>query len=105
MAKAKLTVANDDVELEISAAISILNTLLRAGVKIDHRCGGRAQCGTCRCRILKGMENLSPIRERERMKLDKFPDNDDLRLACQTFAHGDVTIEIQSRSAKVFGAG
>jgi ferredoxin len=103
VAKAKLTVANDDIELEISAAISILNTLLRAGVRIDHRCGGHAQCGTCRCRIIHGAENLSPIGERERMKLAKFPDNDNLRLACQTYARGDVTIEIQSRQARVFG--
>ena len=105
MAKGRLTVANDGIELETSAAISILNTLLRAGVRIDHRCGGRAQCGTCRCRILNGADNLSPIRKRERAKLDKFPNNEDLRLACQTHAVGDVTIEIQSRNTKALGGG
>lgn len=96
---AKITIVNDDRVIEGSAAISLLNTLLRAGVRIDHRCGGRAQCGTCRLRIVSGADRLSPIREREAAKLAKFGNKSDLRLACQTYAFGDVTIEILSRSS------
>lgn len=95
---AKLRVENDDLVLESSAAISILNTLLREGIPIDHRCGGKAQCGTCRIRIIEGAERLSPIRAREAAKLEKFKEHQNLRLACQTYAAGDVTIEILSRS-------
>ena len=94
---ANITIENDGVSVESSAAISILNALMRNGIAIDHRCGGRAQCGTCRIRIVSGKESLSPIRDREKAKLAKFPDNRDLRLACQTYAYDDVTIEIVSR--------
>lgn len=92
-----VTVVNDDVVLETSAAVSLLNTLLRAGVAIDHRCGGKAQCGTCRIRIIEGAEKLSPIREAERIKLEKFGKQEGFRLACQTYASGDVTIEVLNR--------
>ena len=96
----KITVLNDGVEIEGSAAISLLNTLLRAGIAIDHRCGGKAQCGTCRVRVVDGMEHTSPRREAELAKLEKFGSPPDLRLACQTYIAGDVTIEIQSRRSR-----
>ena len=96
---AEITIKNDGVSVKSSAAISILNTLLRNRIAIDHRCGGRAQCGTCRVRIVSGERFLSPIREREQAKLAKFS-SADLRLACQTYAYGDVTIEIVSRQTR-----
>lgn len=98
----KLTVQNDNITVETSAAVSILNTLIRESIAIDHRCGGRAQCGTCRIRIVSGFESTSPVNERERAKLDKFKRNENLRLACQTYISGDVTIDIVSRTGGSF---
>ena len=99
---AKLTVIHtgisEEVVLETSAAISILNTLLRAGVQINHRCGGKAQCGTCRIRVLEGSEHLSPIGDREERRLVSVPADEGVRLACQTYLFGDVTIEIPGRA-------
>lgn len=91
---AKITVQNTGQVVEASAAISILNTLMRADVQIKHVCGGKAQCGTCRYRIIEGHQYLSPIREREKAKLEALGNPEDVRLACQSHTFGDITIEI-----------
>jgi adenylate cyclase len=84
-----------DRHVEASAAVSILNNLLRAGVKISHLCGGRAVCGTCRIRILSGAEHLSPMTDAERRRLSADGRmEEDVRLACQTHTRGDLEIRI-----------
>ena len=91
---ASITVQNTGQVVQASAAISILNTLMRSDVNIMHVCGGKAQCGTCRFRIVEGHRFLSPIKERERVRLEAVGNPKDVRLACQTHTFGDITIEI-----------
>jgi ferredoxin len=81
-------------ELESSPAVSILNSLLIAGVRIRHDCGGKALCGTCAIRVLAGGTGLSPLgpREAERLAAGRRPAG--IRLACQTRAAHEVSIEI-----------
>jgi ferredoxin len=81
-------------EVPASPVRSILVTLQQAAVPIETRCGGRAQCGRCEVRVLSGGENLSAMREREHARLREMGAPGDARLACQTFARGDVTIRI-----------
>ena len=69
---AKVTLAGDGISFRASAAISLLNNLLLNGVDISHRCGGRAQCGTCRVRVESEQDALNPVSEREQTKLMKF---------------------------------
>jgi ferredoxin len=78
---------------------SILNTLLKNGFPIQTICGGRALCGRDLIRILAGAEFLSPRREPESRRLTELagqgePAGPDIRLACQTYARGDVEIEV-----------
>lgn len=89
-----ITVRNTGQTIQTTAAVSILNTLLREGVKIKHVCGGKTQCGTCRIRVIEGHQTLSPILERERIRLDALGTPKDVRLACQTHTYGDITIDI-----------
>ena len=91
---AKIRLLGTELELTISPAISILNTLMREGISIQHKCGGKTQCGTCRVRIVEGHNFLSPIQEREQIRLDALGNPEDVRLACQTHVFGDITIEI-----------
>lgn len=81
-------------EVQSSPAISVLNALMRDGVPIQHKCGGKAQCGTCRIKIVEGERFLNPVGERERTRLDAIGNPADIRLACQTHAFRDITIEI-----------
>jgi ferredoxin len=76
---------------------SILNTLLAAGFPIDTVCGGRAQCGRCLIRIRSGQRFLSPPTSAETVRLAALgADRTDpeSRLACQSYARGDVEIEV-----------
>ena len=66
---ARIHIVNSGKEIEASAAVSILNNLLRRGAGISHLCGGKAQCGTCRFEILGGERFLSPPTEIEKKRL------------------------------------
>jgi len=96
----RITIANrrgsdgQPVVLESSIAVSLLNSLLVEGVPIRHDCGGRALCGTCAVRVLEGWGGLSPIGEREALRLHEGGRPGDCRLACQARAARDVSIEI-----------
>ena len=87
-----------DEKFPASPAISILNTLLQNGVRISHLCGGKAVCGTCRIKIIEGEEYLSPMGDAELIRLTSGTGKDEppphIRLACQTYARGDIKIRI-----------
>jgi ferredoxin, 2Fe-2S len=91
---AKITVSGSGRVVEASPAVSMLNALLGDGVAIHHDCGGRAQCGTCRVRILSGGATLRPKTEAEIGRLEVVGAAPDERLACQAHAFRDVEIEI-----------
>ena len=47
--------------VEASHGQTILDSLLKAKVPIDHTCGGFGTCGTCRVHVVKGIEKV-PVR-------------------------------------------
>lgn len=80
--------------LDSSPAVSILNSLLRAGIGIRHDCGGKALCGTCAVRVLEGGTGLSPPGRLESERLAAGGRPPGIRLACQSHATRDIDIEI-----------
>jgi ferredoxin len=104
-------------EIQVPDGANLRREALKAGVNLYHgfngvgttlnkifNCHGFGVCGTCRVRILKGMENASPMGtfERLRFKGIPFPDpaclafignEDTMRLACLTTVHGDMEVE------------
>ncbi len=90
----RIEIPKKGTSVEASSAVSLLNNLLRSGIKINHVCGGKALCGTCRVTILSGMENLSPVLSSERKRLQAVKARENQRLACQTYVKGDISIEI-----------
>ena len=90
----KLTILNNGKELHIKSDESILRQLVEARVPTRHNCRGRARCTTCRVRVIEGIENLNVRNEYEEFILGmKEVFEPDIRLACQSRASGDVTIE------------
>jgi ferredoxin len=77
-----------------SPAISILVLLQRAAVPIHTVCGGRAQCGRCLIQILEGSEKLNRPLPAETFRLKALQAGPGYRLACQSYARGDVRIRI-----------
>lgn len=68
-------------------AISRINNIPHASV-----CGGRARCSTCRVRVLAGQENLAPASDREQQVLRRVGAPPNVRLACQIYPTGDITV-------------
>ncbi len=84
-------------KLRTSPAVSLLNAMVREGIRIRHDCGGKALCGTCRVRVVAGAAGLSPITERERLRLEAIGAGPEERLACQSYAIRDVELELPNK--------
>jgi ferredoxin len=83
---------------------SLLNGMGAALSKAILNCHGLGQCGTCRVKIVKGMENTSPMGIIEKIRFhNPIPDplpalayvgnEATLRLSCQTLVNGDIEVE------------
>jgi ferredoxin len=91
MARAKLSYRErPTVEFETSPVRSILVSAQQAGVPLRHDCGGKAQCGTCRVRVISG--TTSPMADRERVRLQAVMAGTGERLACQARAATDLEL-------------
>lgn len=78
------------IEFAEGEDVNVLRVAIRNDVGIPFKCAS-GNCGTDRVFIEEGAENLSRIRQKERDRLG--PDVDEgYRLACQTYAEGDVTV-------------
>ncbi len=95
-----IMIASTGQKIAASPAVSILNNLLKTDVPILHLCGGKAQCGTCRIRVLEGEHYLRAKTEAEKKRLQAIGNPENVRLACQTYASGDITIEILGKRGK-----
>ncbi len=112
-------------EIEVPEGANLRKEAIKAGVNTHQglngfgasmnkvlNCHGFAQCGTCRVRIAKGMENASKMGIVEKLRfrcpvptpvtpggLDPIPsmaflgNEDTMRLACQVTVHGDMEVE------------
>jgi class 3 adenylate cyclase len=79
-----IEVSPDRVEVTFTPDANLLTTLVDAGVPIDHLCGGRARCSTCRVFLFDGFENVSERTEAEAAMAQKLDLPERVRLACQT---------------------
>lgn len=79
------------------------SNLLRVSIReqggIPFKCGGGI-CGTCKCKIEKGLENTDVVKPKERNHLTDAELAEGYRMACQTFLRGDVQVSWNSDSAK-----
>ncbi|MCX7023218.1 MAG: 2Fe-2S iron-sulfur cluster-binding protein [Spirochaetes bacterium] len=73
---------------------SVLNALSLEGLPIRHACGGKAECGTCRIRVVSAKGLLSAVGGREAARLAAVGAAPDERLACQTYVAGELELEI-----------
>ena len=76
---------------------SILRAALKAGIDLDHACGGVGACSTCQVVVLEGADSLSELEDREEDSLEKARGLQlQSRLACQAVADGtmDLVVEI-----------
>ena len=89
---AEIFVWPDDVAIPLVEGDTLLAMVVGAGLPIAHLCGGRARCSTCRVRILEGLESLTGRTDAEGAMAERLDLPDEVRLACQTYATGDVRL-------------
>ncbi|HZQ73575.1 MAG TPA: 2Fe-2S iron-sulfur cluster-binding protein [Burkholderiales bacterium] len=70
---------------------NLLRLSIREKGEIPFKCGG-GLCGTCRCKIEKGLENTDAVKDKERRHLTEADFAAGHRMACQTFLNGDVSV-------------
>lgn len=71
---------------------TLLDAALRSGIPHAHACGGSARCSTCRVVVLEGLEHCSRVSPKEKAIAERLGFGPEIRLACQTYCSGDVTI-------------
>lgn len=77
--------------VEVEKGTRLVRAIEDAGVDIGHRCGGQAQCTTCRVQFKEGEPGVMTKAEYERLQ-----DMDQLgamRLSCQIVVDRDMEIE------------
>lgn len=85
------TVTFDGRTYEVPKGRDLLGGLLDGGAPISYICMA-GSCGTCRCRVTAGADQLAPLDEAERRH---FPERDgSVRLACQAVVTGDGPISV-----------
>ncbi len=78
---------------------NLLRISLREQGGIPFKCGA-GLCGTCKCRIEKGLEHTDAIKQKERKHLTEEQFAQGYRMACQTFVRGDVAVSWEPKAAK-----
>jgi ferredoxin len=70
---------------------NLLRVSLREKGGIPFKCGG-GLCGTCKCKVERGLEHTDAVKEKEKRHLSDADLEAGYRMACQTFVNGDVSV-------------
>lgn len=76
-----------------SQAGTVLESLLRAKIDIDHSCGGSGSCGTCRAILLPGSAPASARTELEADMAETRGFKGNERLCCQLEATPNLVLQ------------
>ncbi|HZW68261.1 MAG TPA: 2Fe-2S iron-sulfur cluster-binding protein [Pseudogracilibacillus sp.] len=93
---AKVTFHQGDELLKsvtIKKGQSILRAAKQGRLALKHRCGGNAQCTTCKVTV-KDQSAVSSPQKKEVMTLGEHNIDQNMRLSCQTRVHGEVDVVI-----------
>ena len=78
---------------------NLLRISLREQGGIPFKCGG-GLCGTCKCRVERGIEHTDEVKAKEKKHLTEDELKRGWRMACQTFVNGDIAVSWQPRDIR-----
>ena len=80
----------------------LLDALMHSGEAVEHKCDGKAECGSCHIFIQEGRKSVSRIQRPEHEKLDSIIGvGSKSRLACQVMlGNENISVELLG-----FGSG
>ena len=88
---------NDERDLDVKPGNSLLQTLADEQIFLPSACGGKGNCGMCKCQVLEGGGSILPTEK------DFFSRKEQLnhwRLGCQVKVREDLKIQI---NPQIFG--
>ena len=90
------TLCPQGAEIDAKEGVSICDTLLDAGIEIEHACEKSCACTTCHVIVREGFDSLDEASEKEEDMLDKaWGLEATSRLSCQAkVADEDLVIEL-----------
>jgi ferredoxin len=88
----RVTFVFDDLDVDVPSGTRLIEVVDVAGADVTFGCRN-GTCGTCRVRIVEGMNHLSKPTPEERDFLAALEARPDERLGCQFSIHGDVSID------------
>jgi len=88
------------LELPIVGGESVLDACMDHGIQLQHNCGGVCGCSTCHVYVLKGMDHLQEISDKEEDFIDRaVRPKITSRLGCQCVViDGDIEVTIPDQS-------
>ena len=97
----------DGAALDAASGATLCDSLLAAGIELDHACEQSCACTTCHVIVREGFTSLNPSTETEDDLLDKaWGLEPQSRLACQAIVDGaDLVIEIPRYSINMVKEG
>jgi uncharacterized 2Fe-2S/4Fe-4S cluster protein (DUF4445 family) len=78
------------------AGQSILECARRSGIDLVSLCGGAGTCGKCKVQIVSGEVSKHSQKEKEALPAEEIAQG--YRLACQTYAEGDLVLTVPAES-------
>ena len=75
---------------EVEEGTRLVRAIEDCGAAVGHRCGGQAQCTTCRVQFEEGEPQV--MTEAEYTKLTDIDQFGEMRLACQVVVDRDMTV-------------
>lgn len=90
--KPRLYYAPGNKMAELKPDATLLESIRAAGIPHASVCGGQGRCSTCRVRVGKGLDGLSPPSAQELKVLSRVTESPSVRLACQLKPTEDIEI-------------
>jgi 2Fe-2S ferredoxin len=82
--------------IEVPEGTRLLDALMNSGENIQHKCEGKAECGSCHIYVQEGRKSVSKIQRAEHEKLDSLIGiGSKSRLACQVLLGSEnISVEL-----------
>ena len=90
-------IINEERELDVKPGNSLLQTLADEQIFLPSACGGKGNCGMCKCQVLEGGGTILPT---EKGFFSRKEQLDHWRLGCQVKVREDLKIQI---NPQIFG--
>lgn len=79
--------------INVEHGSNLMKSLLDHNIPVASSCGGDGVCAKCKIQVIEGMDNLSIENQTEEFLKEKNSLASDLRISCQTYVYGDITID------------